>query len=53
MTVHDPWPPTGWMHYLFSWRVNQGIDVNAEVIDRGYQGNIGVVLKNNSKINVW
>ena len=30
--------------------LNYGIDVKAGVVDRGYQGNIGVILKNNSEI---
>ena len=30
--------------------LNYSIDVKAGVVDRGYQGNIGVILKNNSEI---
>ena len=30
--------------------LNYGIDVKAGVVDIGYQGNVGVILKNNSEI---
>ena len=30
--------------------LNYGIDVKAGVVDRGYQGNIGVILKNDSEV---
>ena len=30
--------------------LNYSIDVKAGVVDRGYRGNIGVILKNNSEI---
>ena len=33
--------------------LNYGIDVKAGVVDRGYLGNVGVILKNNSDIPFW
>ena len=33
--------------------LDYGIDVKAGVVDRGYQGNIGVILKNDSEIPFW
>ena len=30
--------------------LNYGIDVKAGVVDRGYQGNIGAILKNDSEV---
>ena len=30
--------------------LNYSIDVKAGVVDRGYRGNIGVILKNNSEV---
>ena len=33
--------------------LDYGIDVKAGVVDRGYQGNVGVILKNDSDIPFW
>ena len=33
--------------------LDYGIDVKAEVVKRGYRGNIGVILKNDSEIPFW
>ena len=33
--------------------LNYSIDVKAGVVDRGYRGNIGVILKNDSKVPFW
>ena len=33
--------------------LDYSIDVKAGVVDRGYRGNIGVILKNNSKVPFW
>ena len=33
--------------------LNYSIDVKAGVVDRGYRGNVGVILKNDSEIPFW
>ena len=33
--------------------LDYSIDVKAGVVDRGYQGKVGVILKNNSEIPFW